>query len=438
MNELSIFRRTPAENLTDSELTTVILQMHENRNTPPACCDYGAIVQGEKAKILARMFGRISGYTPHPREEIGQRLSMAMWKGDPLCDAAMLKMVDRGQSPHSIMEDLITRGIDAIADPTEELVELWKQISTRPEWVDWDRIERGARVYRRYGVQGFTFQGIGSLDTYRFESIARTLMSTGQYSDGTAFGRFLLTCNFWMEVSEPGGMNLFALGWQLAVRVRLLHSLIRRSVIASGKWDAEKLGMPINQVGLHGAPIVSSIMLGQFTKILGYRPTNAEIEDMTHLWRYIAYIMGATAEFLPKSVHEGIQISFDAFNVERQTDDEDSIRLCQSFINSFSPKGNSSHWDRLKDWVHHKSIVGQTLLFVTPETIKVSRLPNPLPWGLLFLLLQFPRNFVQDLLRHRFPQYAERLDARKRRERRAWINRYLNSSVREYRYQPKR
>ncbi|TKC88053.1 DUF2236 domain-containing protein [Trinickia terrae] len=362
---------------------------------------------------------------------------MSMWMGDPLCDAALLKMADRGENPHAVIEAIISRGISAVPNPSEELRQIWQQISIPPDWVDWERIERGARLYRRYGVQGFTFQGIGTLDTYRFDSIAKTLMSTGQYTDDTAFNRFLLTCNFWMEVSEPGGMRLFAPGWQVAVRVRLLHTLIRRAVIASGKWDVEKLGMPINQAGLHGAPIVSSIMLSQYLKILGYRPTDQEISDVTHLWRYIAYIMGCTTEFFPDSVEEGIQVLFDAFNAEYQTESQESIRLCQSFIAAFKPRPDSGRRQRLKDWWHYKSIVGQSLLFVTPDTIRVARLPKPLFWGVLFLLLHFPRNLLQETLRHKLPWYADRLDEKKRNERRSWLNKFLKAADLEYRPKPK-
>jgi hypothetical protein len=33
----------------------------------------------------------------------------------------------------------------------EALEALWKQVTTIPDWVDWDQIDRGQRVYYRYG-----------------------------------------------------------------------------------------------------------------------------------------------------------------------------------------------------------------------------------------------------------------------------------------------
>jgi len=36
-------------------------------------------------------------------------------------------------------------------DKDKKLGQLWKEVTTIPEWVDWDQIERGQRVFYRYG-----------------------------------------------------------------------------------------------------------------------------------------------------------------------------------------------------------------------------------------------------------------------------------------------
>lgn len=36
-------------------------------------------------------------------------------------------------------------------DKNEALEALWKQVTTIPDWVDWEQIDRGQRVYYRYG-----------------------------------------------------------------------------------------------------------------------------------------------------------------------------------------------------------------------------------------------------------------------------------------------
>lgn len=47
-------------------------------------------------------------------------------------------------------------------DKHEALTRLWGQINTIPDWVDWAQIERGQKVYYRYGHS----MGIAVGDTY--------------------------------------------------------------------------------------------------------------------------------------------------------------------------------------------------------------------------------------------------------------------------------
>lgn len=49
------------------------------------------------------------------------------------------------------------------ADKDPKLQELWKQVNTIPEWVDWDSIGRGQDVFYRYGgpaVTGLAYQSL--------------------------------------------------------------------------------------------------------------------------------------------------------------------------------------------------------------------------------------------------------------------------------------
>ncbi len=37
------------------------------------------------------------------------------------------------------------------ADTDEKLGQLWEEVNTIPEWVDWDQIDRGQQIFYRYG-----------------------------------------------------------------------------------------------------------------------------------------------------------------------------------------------------------------------------------------------------------------------------------------------
>src|SRR5258708_16009583 len=128
--------------------------------------------------------------------------------------------------------------------------------------------------------------------------ISKPLVLTGTYTGGTAFGRYLETCRFWLDSSEPGGLRPGAAGRKAAVSVRVMHSMIRRKVAAHPEWDADRLGVPLSQNSQMG-PITLSFVINQHAKLIGYWPSDAEILDHMHLWRYIGYLNGHRAVVLP-------------------------------------------------------------------------------------------------------------------------------------------
>lgn len=49
------------------------------------------------------------------------------------------------------------------AEKDEKLAELWKQVNTIPDWVNWDQIARGQEVFYRYGgpsLTGLAYQSL--------------------------------------------------------------------------------------------------------------------------------------------------------------------------------------------------------------------------------------------------------------------------------------
>jgi hypothetical protein len=46
------------------------------------------------------------------------------------------------------------------ADEDPKLNELWTQVNTVPEWVDWDQIQRGQDVFFRYGLPILNVVGV--------------------------------------------------------------------------------------------------------------------------------------------------------------------------------------------------------------------------------------------------------------------------------------
>lgn len=204
----------------------------------------------------------------------------------------------------------------------ESLTGLWEQINTIPEWVDWDQIERGQRVYYRYGHSmsiSLAFQsllgGMGS------GNIVETLGRTGGFSAKVVRHRLLETLQHTLQVTKslesimPGGD-----GHTSTVRVRLLHALVRNRILRLAQkrpayYDVGKHGIPINDLDSIGticsfAPTVIYIGLPR----QGIFISDQESTDYIALWRLIAYYIGTPNEWFEtpskaRAIMESIMIT---------------------------------------------------------------------------------------------------------------------------------
>jgi hypothetical protein len=116
-----------------------------------------------------------------------------------------------------------------------------------PEWLDRERIEHGAALFRRFGPAVFSFAGVETLLGYTESSIVKPLALTGAYAGDTALNRFMETARFWIDVSEPGGLDPGGAGRATAMRVRIMHVFLRRRLLAHPDWDLDAWGVPISQ-----------------------------------------------------------------------------------------------------------------------------------------------------------------------------------------------
>lgn len=109
--------------------------------------------------------------------------------------------------------------------------------------------------------------------------------------------QFILQATQSLESIQPGGA-----GHASAIRVRLLHASVRRRIMKLAEerpdyYDVEKWGVPINDldciatIGTFSATLIWLALPRQ-----GIFITKREAEDYTHLFRYVAYLMGTPNE----------------------------------------------------------------------------------------------------------------------------------------------
>ncbi|ORX97340.1 hypothetical protein BCR34DRAFT_577993 [Clohesyomyces aquaticus] len=185
-----------------------------------------------------------------------------------------------------------------------KLSQLWEEVNTTPDWVNWAQIERGQDVFYRYGgpaLTGLTYQSLlGGMGAAR---VVETLARTGGFSTKVARRRLfettqhILQCTKSLDSIKPGGA-----GHQSSIRVRLLHAAVRRRITTLSSqrpsyFNLEEWGIPINdldQIATIGTFCATLIWISFPRQGIFLR--SQEKSDYVALWRYIGYLLGTPTD----------------------------------------------------------------------------------------------------------------------------------------------
>lgn len=223
--------------------------------------------------------------------DVADRLGGYFNAGDPLADAAVEAL---SALPTAQREALVERCLREGAgdDAPEALRALLAACERVPFWVDFDRCDRGGAMFLRTGLVGGLILGSYSLTAgYLSPAGNKPLSFSGRLTE-QAPRRLAETGCFVEQVSLKGGMRPRAEGWRITVRVRLMHASVRRMLLRSPKWDAGAWGVPINQADSAGTILLFSLVVLDGLDKLGYPTTREERDDLLHLWRWVAYVIG--------------------------------------------------------------------------------------------------------------------------------------------------
>jgi hypothetical protein len=137
---------------------------------------------------------------------------------------------------------------------------------------------------------GRTVETLDRTGGFGVDVVRRRLLETTQHT---------LSVHRDLDSIKPGGD-----GWESSVRVRLLHSAIRKRIVALAKekpeyYDLAKYGVPINDVDCIGTinTFSASLVFWSLPR-QGIFLRRQETEDFFALWRYVAYLMGTPDEWL--------------------------------------------------------------------------------------------------------------------------------------------
>ena len=364
-----------------------------------------------------------------PQPEVARAFASMYFDADPLAEAFVAEVyggLGRVEG-RRLLEQVLAEGIHSVDAPPASLRALWSDIEADPDWVDWEQVEAGAKVFRRWSTAIFRFAGAVTLAAYSESSVAKPLALTGAYAGASTRHRFLETAAFWIAVSEPGGLRPGGSGRASALRVRIMHVFVRQRLEAHPEWDGAAWGVPISQADALLTLLGGSVVPGLGLRAMGFRTSGAEIRAAMHFWRYVGHLMGVRPRVHPDTIREALQLLFVAGLRGAGTAGEDGRHLCHSFVEAFAPAAGAGFGERLEDRVHR----GFVRFFLPGPLYRANGLPSAGPWALLPLALA-PPIFLAETLRRHFPAVDALTDRWARRRRSAWLARHLPGREAEY------
>jgi len=384
------------------------------------------------AKALRRVGSSVLGFDLAPDDQVVRSIAAMYFDADPVAEDFVDEVYLR-RSTHEgreLLERALAQGVDEVPAAPASLHRLFDDIEHDPEWVTWDLVEEGARVFRRFRHHVFRFAGAITLAGYSENSVAKPLALTGAYQGGSTRHRFLETVAFWIAVSEPGGLRPGKSGRASALRVRIMHVFVRRRLLKHPEWDLTAWGVPISQGDALLTLMGGSVAPGLGLRAMGFRVREDEILALMHFWRYVGHLMGVRPSWYPSSMREAYQLAFVTALKGANRAGRDEQSLCSSYATAFAKSGERG-LARVRAALEHRVHLGYTRLFTPPWVYRRNRLPPAGLWALK-PLAHFPAIFAAETLRRFSPRFDDFVDRRARRARNRWHRRHAGASKAEY------
>ena len=253
--------------------------------------------------------------------------------GDPSADALMAQLAPLGAEESSrLIQAGMDHDDDALRDAPPILGEFFEEVATEPDWLDFDALTPGIRMFHRHSklvlggmVAGVLVEGFST-------NISKSFFITGRVRD-QGVRRLQQNNRHMVEIFVPGGLTRDGDGWKLSVRLRLVHAQVRRLLAASDEWDHEAWGTPLSAAHLGYAISSFSARLLKHMKRLGATYTDEERKSFMDVWRYSGHLMGIPPAMLFKDEADALRI-FEVGGACEPPPGIESVVMANSLVNS--------------------------------------------------------------------------------------------------------
>ena len=332
-------------------------------------------------------------------EAIETRLKQALMEGDPLADAVVLWMQSLPPGDgRKLFDQALEQGIHTIKQPSESLRELFKQLDHRPTWLDNDALNLACQTGLRSGLGGqVVLSCMALMGGYRSGAAVKPLVMTGALTS-MATRRLAETSKFVVDLYNSPTLSRHSAGFKSAVRVRLMHALVRYRLTQDPKWRSKEWGTPINQADMLGTNLLFSVASLLGLRSLGFIYNKKETESTMMFWRYVGYLMGVDPELLPTTLKDGMRTAY-FIGASQGNADDDSRALAAALMEV--PYKHKQGMAKLLGKLEMQFRSGLSRTFMGSLSANELKLPNtPLKYTLLFTT---PLIFSGELIRLLIP-----------------------------------
>jgi|Transcript_17122 hypothetical protein len=282
-------------------------------------------------------FGSMVCFIPHQFHYTAAELEPYRLIGDPEMDNLLAFVANEGGC--GAFDDVVAYSAKAYASHSSDdseinvspQVQFYRHYSEKvPSWVDFEQIQSGIDVflaylptsacalYYRSLIGGFSIPQIvdvlistrylvpsglvSDINKTKHQSVASSDVESTNHDTKRTLERLLDTGGFMAccfappptnETQPAAALRPGGIGWEAALRVRVLHAKVRRSLLQSGKWDTKKNGVPINQEDMAATLLAFSVNVLLGIELIAGKPLpDNEQRDYLALWRYIGWLLG--------------------------------------------------------------------------------------------------------------------------------------------------
>ena len=234
---------------------------------------------------------------------------------------------------HALLNTLLEQGLESVPDAPESLRALYSESLLVPSWVNEELMKTGAEFCQRAGLFSLvTLRNYSLMGGYESAAINKPLIYTGALKAGPA-KRLSDTLAFWVDVTGNDALKPGAVGFNAAIKVRIIHAMARHYTRKATDWSDKQWGIPVNEGDMVATYLGFSLVFLEGLYMQGFRPSPQEINGVFHLWKYIGHLLGIDHHLLPDNEQEAIQTLY-KWTMTQPPADADTIALAHALMNA--------------------------------------------------------------------------------------------------------